>query len=156
ESRARLGFSAARELPGADDAIFVSAAERFFRPEFFNRLDRIIAFRPLETKQLESIAQQLIADVFSREGLRRRGCLLNVSASAMARLVELGRNPQLGARALKRVVEREVAQSLAERLAPIAPGRPALVNFATEGERFMLRFQELCPVARTIFWPEML
>lgn len=155
EARSRLGFGA-NETQEANDAVFIGAAEKFFRPEFFNRLDRIIPFRPLATAQLEGIARQLIADVFSRDGLRRRECLLRVSPSAMSRLVELGRDPQLGARALKRVVEREVAQPIAQRLAALAPGTPTIATFGREEDRLVLKLQELRPAARSVFWPEAL
>ena len=154
ESRSRLGFGAGGGKPEADDAIYAGAAEKFFRPEFFNRLDRIIPFRPLEPAQLEGIARQLIADVFSRDGLRRRECLLRVSPGAMARLVELGQDPQLGARALKRVIERAVAQPIAERLAGLPPGTPTIASFGNDGDRLVLKLQELRPATRSIFWHE--
>ncbi len=153
ESRSSLGFGAGDQLEAAD-ALFVGAAEKFFRPEFFNRLDRVIPFRPLATTQLESIARQLIADVFARDGLRRRECLLRVSPDAMKRLVELGQNPQLGARALKRVIEREVAQPIAERLAGVPPGTPTIANFDTREGALVLNLQELQPAPRSIFWPQ--
>ena len=153
ESRSRLGFGAGSS-PGDDDAVFVTAAEKFFRPEFFNRLDRVIPFRPLATDQLGDIARQLIADVFARDGLRRRECLLQISPDAMARLVELGQHPQLGARALKRVVEREVAQPIAQRLATLPMGTPTISKIGVDGTRLVLELQELKPAPRSIFWTE--
>jgi ATP-dependent Clp protease ATP-binding subunit ClpA len=153
ESRSKLGFGASQS-PEDGDAVFVGAAEKFFRPEFFNRLDRIIPFRPLASAQLESIARQLIADVFARDGLRRRECLLQVSTGAMSRLVELGQNPQLGARALKRVIEREVAQPVAQRLASLPIGTPTIASVGDDGNRLSIKLKELRPVNRSIFWPE--
>src|SRR6266545_564239 len=154
EARARLGFTAGAASVEADDAVYVGAAEKFFRPEFFNRLDRIVPFRVLKPEQLEGIARQLIDGVFAREGLRQRQCLLNVAPAAMARLVELGHHPQLGARSLKRVIEREIAQPLAEKLAALPPGTPTIADFSAEADRFVLQLQELRPVARSAFWTE--
>lgn len=151
ESRAQLGF---RTGDAETDAVFTTAAEKFFRPEFFNRLDGVIPFRPLETAHLEGIAQLLIAQVFAREGLKRRECVLRVSPAAMGRLVELGCHARLGARALKRVVEREVAQPLAHRLAALAPGTPAVVRVHLGPEGLKLELQPLRPVARSVLWPE--
>lgn len=155
EARSRLGFGTSH-APETDDAFFVGAAEKFFRPEFFNRLDRVIPFRALEPSQLATIAKQLIADVFARDGLRRRECLLQVSPGAMVRLVALGQHPQLGARALKLVVEREVAQPIAQRLATLPVGTPTIAKIGDDGNQLTLELQELTPVPRSVFWPETL
>jgi ATP-dependent Clp protease ATP-binding subunit ClpC len=154
EARSRLGFGAETGGSEADDAIYVSAAEKFFRPEFFNRLDRIIPFRSLDHKQLEGIARQLLGSIFARDGLQRRDGVVNFSKDAMDRLVQLGYHPQLGARALKRVVERELAQPLGEKLAAFPPGVPMIANFKTEGNAFAVNIRELRPVERSVFWTE--
>jgi ATP-dependent Clp protease ATP-binding subunit ClpC len=156
EARSQLGFTAGQGGHAAEDVVFVSAAEKFFRPEFFNRIDRIIPFRALEPSHLEGIARQLIQDVFTREGMKRRECLLNISPEAVNRLVQLGYHPQLGARALKRVVEREVAQPMAEKLSSLTAGTPMMVNFGIQGNHFTLDLQELNPVEHTVLWPEKL
>jgi ATP-dependent Clp protease ATP-binding subunit ClpC len=153
EARSRLGFGAFATGAEADDAAYVSAAEKFFRPEFFNRLDRIIPFRALDSMHLEGIGRQLIRSLLARDGLRRRDGLLNVSPSAMKRLVELGHHPQLGARALKRVVEREVAQPLAELLVALPAGTPMMAYLATKDDGFAVSLKELRPVPRSVFWP---
>jgi ATP-dependent Clp protease ATP-binding subunit ClpA len=156
EARTRLGFGAFESGIEAEDAVYVSAAEKFFRPEFFNRLDRIIPFRSLERSHLEGIARQLIGGLLARDGIRRRDGLLNLSPDALKRLVELGRHPQLGARALKRVVEREVAQPLAELLVALPPGVPMIANLATKEDRFDVTLRDLNPVPRSVFWPEVI
>jgi ATP-dependent Clp protease ATP-binding subunit ClpA len=150
EARSRLGFGAAA---GDDlDEVFVGAAEKFFRPEFFNRLDRIIPFRALAPAQLAGIAQRLVHAVFAREGLRRRDCLVEVFPSALTQLVKLGYQPQLGARALKRVVERELAQPLARQLAAAPPGTPTLATFAAHDGQFHLRVEPLRMAPQTVSW----
>ena len=154
EARARLGFGAGDAGAEAEDEVYVAAAEKFFRPEFFNRLDRIIPFRALDRTHLEGIAQQLISGLLARDGLRRRDSLLNITPDAMKRLVELGHHPQLGARALKRVVEREVAQPLAELLVSLPPGNPMLASLATRGDGFAVSLKDLNPVPRSVLWPE--
>lgn len=154
EARSRLGFGTDAAAAKADDTIYISAAEKFFRPEFFNRLDRIIPFRSLDRAHLEKIARQLVANIFTRDGLQRRDGVLNISKDAVARLVELGYHPQLGARALKRVVERELAQPIGEKLAAFAPGVPMIANFTTEGNEFAVKLRELHPVERSVLWTE--
>src|SRR6185312_9196832 len=143
EASSKLGFNVESGSSEMNDAIYVSAAEKFFRPEFFNRLDRIIPFRTLERKHLEGIAWQLVRDMFARDGLQRRDGLLNISKDAMERLVQLGHHPQLGARALKRVIEREMAHPLGEKLAALRPGVPMLANFTCEGDGFAVNLRAL-------------
>ena len=154
EARSRLGFGAGTPDTAADDALYVEAAEKFFRPEFFNRLDRILPFRALDRARLEGIARQLLDGVLGREGLRCRHTLLSVTPAAMTRLVELGHHPQLGARALKRVMEREVAQPLAEKLCALPPGTPTMANLDVRGDGFALAWRDLTPVPQSVFWPE--
>lgn len=149
EARAKLGFQ-----PGdpGDREIYLGAAAKFFRPEFFNRLDRIIPFAELTPEQLEAIARRLIHDVFHRDGLRRRECLLHVTPAAISHLVKQGHHPQLGARALKRVIEREVAQPLAAQLAAMATGSPIMACLDACGDQCRLQLDELRPVARSVTW----
>ena len=154
EAGSRIGFSGAQETEM--EAAYVTAAEKFFRPEFFNRLDRVLPFRELTRGHLAEIANRLLADVLQRDGLRQRQCLFDVTTAATERLVELGHHPQLGARALKRVIEREVAQPLAADLAARAPGIPLRIELRCGGGQFTLHTRELRPVERTVFWPEKL
>ncbi len=95
------------------------AAEQFFRPEFFNRIDRVIPFERLSREDVQEIARHLMAGVLQREGLVRRQCVLNVSAAVTDWVVEQGFNPLLGARALKRAIERELAQPVSALLADL-------------------------------------
>jgi hypothetical protein len=154
EAHSRLGFGTDAAAAKADDTIYTSAAEKFFRPEFFNRLDRIIPFRSLDRAHLEKIARQLVANMFARDGLQRRDGVLNISKAAVERLVQLGYHTQLGARALKRVVEREMAQPIGEKLAALAPGVPMLASFDTDGNGFAVKLRELRPVDRSVVWME--
>lgn len=154
EAGSRIGFGGVQE--NELEAAYVTAAEKFFRPEFFNRLDRVLPFRELKREHLADIARRLLADVLQRDGLRQRQCLFDCTEAATGRLVELGHHPQLGARALKRVIEREVAQPLAASLAARAPGIPLRIELRHANDRFSLHTRELRPVPRTIFWPEKL
>ena len=115
EAEGNLGF-----VPEADRSFaFTRAAERFFRPEFFNRLDRVIPFRKLTRDEMGRIARRLVNEVLAREGFGQRKCVLNVSADALERVIQAGYDPALGARAMKRAVERELTQPAAARLASL-------------------------------------
>jgi ATP-dependent Clp protease ATP-binding subunit ClpA len=119
EAEATFGY---REDAAARGTAFVRAAERFFRPEFFNRLDRVIPFRRLGRDEVRTIARKVIEGVFAREGLVQRKCLLAVETPALEWVVDQGYEPALGARALKRAVERQLTQPVAEQLAGLPPG----------------------------------
>jgi ATP-dependent Clp protease ATP-binding subunit ClpC len=129
-----LGTKAGRQSIGlAPSAVeeargYVKAAERFFRPEFFNRIDRIVPFRALERDEMRRIADMLLADVFRRDGLVRRRCALAVETQAMERIVDAGYHPQFGARALKRSIERQLVQPVAAKLSGVKPELPAVVR----------------------------
>ncbi len=134
-----LGVRAAGETfgfatGGADSGVaYRRAAEQFFRPEFFNRIDRVVPFARLTRKQTAQIAQRMIDEVLTREGLQQRRCMLSVAPGALARLVDQAYDPQLGARALRRAINRQFVQPVAAHLAATQPGAPTLLNVvATE------------------------
>lgn len=155
EAGSRIGFSGDAQETELE-ASYIKAAERFFRPEFFNRLDRVLPFRELTREHLSAITSRLLAEVLKRDGLRQRQCLFSFTSAAADRLAELGHHPQLGARALKRVIEREVAQPLAAELAAHMPGMPLRMELRCAGGQFSLHTQALQPVPRQVFWPERL
>ena len=129
-----LGTTAGQESiglapPGAARRhTYVQAAENFFRPEFFNRIDRVIPFESLSREEMRRIADLLLADVFQRDGLVRRRCALAVEPQAMERIVDAGYHPQFGARALKRAIERQLVQPVAASLAGVKPELPAVIR----------------------------
>jgi hypothetical protein len=140
EAESRLGY---RQGEMEREAIFLRAAERFFRPEFFNRLDRVLPFHRLEREQVRGIARKLIQDVFAREGLVQRKCLLAVEPDALERIVDQGYDPALGARALKRSIERHLTQPLAGQLAAVPPGEFTAVNVYAGVERLAVHGRPL-------------
>ncbi len=128
EAGRRLGFRAEGEADESASAHYVRAAEQFFRPEFVNRLDRIVPFARLSRAEVEGIADRVLADVLVREGLQQRRCVLRMDAGTRARIVDLGYHPELGARALKRAVERHLVQPVATQLAALAADQRCIVT----------------------------
>jgi ATP-dependent Clp protease ATP-binding subunit ClpA len=137
EAEGSLGFT-----PESDRSFaYTRAAERFFRPEFFNRLDRVLPFRKLAREDLAHIARRLVNDVLNREGFSQRRCVLNVAADALERVIEAGYDPALGARAMKRAVERELTQPAATRLAALNPEELTIVTVRAEHHRLAVSVQ---------------
>ena len=140
EAEQSIGF-----LPKSGEAArpYVQAAERFFRPEFFNRLDRIVPFGRLARDDVRRIARRLIQDVFQREGLLRRRCILQVEERVLEQVVDLGYDPHLGACALKRAIERHLTRPVAARLASEKPGRLTVIRLHPGPELMAVHVQEL-------------
>ena len=131
EAATDLGF---RQTNESDASVYRQAAEKFFKPEFFNRLTRVVPFERLRREDVREIARHLIEDVFKREGLLRRGVKLVVETEALNLLADAGYHPQLGARALKRTLERQVTAPIAARLCATTPDQPVIIFLrASEG-----------------------
>ncbi|HEY9839310.1 MAG TPA: AAA family ATPase [Candidatus Obscuribacterales bacterium] len=126
EAGRSMGFTSASDAGRS----YLKSAEAFFRPEFFNRLDRIVPFAPLSREEIARIAGLLIGKLFAREGLVRRRSMLRIHPAAMEQVIDLGYHPQLGARALKRALERQLAQPVGMALAELRPDTPTLIAIA--------------------------
>ncbi|MGH7442404.1 MAG: AAA family ATPase, partial [bacterium] len=108
-----------------------------FRPEFLNRIDSIVPFHRLGSAHLHKIVEILLADLRGR--LAERKITLVLSPAALDKLADEGLDPVFGARPLKRVIESEVADSLATALLEgrVTEGGTVTVDSA-RGEGFSL------------------
>jgi len=102
---------------------------KFFKPEFLNRIDEIITFRPLTPENIQQIAALQIGHL--QELLATQKIALTVSPAAVARLAEAGFDPQLGARPLRRVIQQEIQDQLSLMILEgrLAPGAAVHVDF---------------------------
>ena len=91
-----------------------SEIERYFRPEFINRLDDVIVFRPLNRDDLIGIVEYELKQVFAR--LHEKGMTLQIDQPAKDFLIDKGYNPDFGARPLRRAIEQYVEDPLSESL----------------------------------------
>ncbi|MCY1054910.1 AAA family ATPase [Nannocystis sp. SCPEA4] len=101
--------------PGRETA--TRELERAFRPEFLNRIDRIVNFRPLDEETAARIARRELAKVLERSGIRRRRLAVDVEPEVLSLLLREGYSLVFGARPLKRTVERMVLVPLARAIA---------------------------------------
>jgi ATP-dependent Clp protease ATP-binding subunit ClpC len=108
--RGSLGFGRAGPPPFAD------AVRAFFRPEFFNRLDAVVSFRPLEPETIRAITRKELGEIGRREGVERGGLRLRWSDRLVEWLARVGFDARYGARPLQRVIERQVVAPLAKYL----------------------------------------
>ncbi|MGD2181107.1 ATP-dependent Clp protease ATP-binding subunit [Lusitaniella coriacea] len=117
--------------------------KNYFRPEFLNRLDDVIVFRPLLREEVEEIAELMLQEV--RDRLQEiRNIYLAVSDSFKAKVVEAGYDPAYGARPLRRAIMSLLEDSLAEAIlsGAIAEGNSAWVDVDENGQVQVLPTQQ--------------
>ena len=106
-----LGFA-----PQADEFSkeqVLRAISQTYRPEFQNRLDKVIVFRPLTRTLMRGILKKELAALLERRGLKDRAWAIEWEASALEFLLERGFSPEMGARPLKRAIDQYVVAPLA-------------------------------------------
>lgn len=101
-----LGFG---DEPSFD---YVSEVQKAFKPEFFNRLDSVVAFRPLAAETVRSITTKELEDLRKREGIQRFGRSIRWTPRLVDFLSEIGVEGALGARPLQRAIETHVVAPL--------------------------------------------
>ena len=144
-----FGFSAA--APKADDAadgklhrIALAAVRKRFAPEFVNRIDAIVTYRPLDQAALAAILDQQIEEL-QRHIINRlgpRGFEIDVLPESRRFLLRTGTSPRYGARELKRTIHRHLTQPLAALVAggQVAPGSSLRVEFDKDTGSLHIRY----------------
>jgi ATP-dependent Clp protease ATP-binding subunit ClpC len=94
-------------------ASFESEVMAFFRPEFFNRLDRVVTFAPLTEDSVRAIVEKELGEIAAREGLAKRRIELNWKPALVEWVVAHGFDRRYGARPLQRVIEQRIVMPLA-------------------------------------------
>lgn len=112
---------------------YATAAEQFFRPEFFNRLDGVVSFQPLEHDTILAVTRKELSEVARREGLMRGDWRLVWSDGLVEHLAQVGCDPRFGARPLQRTIERLVVAPLAKFLLDTLPRSGAEIRLGWQG-----------------------
>lgn len=101
---------------------------RVFHPEFLNRFDEMVVFAPLSKNELNIVVDRILVGI--NKNLEVQGITVTVSSDAKAYLVEEGYDPRLGARPLRRVVQRAVESTVAKLLLSneVQPGSSIELN----------------------------
>jgi ATP-dependent Clp protease ATP-binding subunit ClpC len=109
-----LGFGAVTRA--SLDAHFGAAAERYFRPEFFNRIDRVVPFSALGRDAIVPLVKRLLESMLGRRGLRQNRVVVDVDPCLVDLFIDQGFDPKYGARSIKRILEQRLAVPLAQHL----------------------------------------
>src|SRR2546427_158813 len=139
EKEVAIGFKPTRDELTAMDSAYNRMKEhiteelrRTFRPEFLNRIDEVIIFRPLTGDQIKAIVDILIARV-QRE-LRGQNMQLELTAAAKDLLAKEGFDPTFGARPLRRTIQRLIEDQWSDELlrGSLSPGDTVVVDARDE------------------------
>lgn len=122
----------------------LEALKRVFRPEFINRLDAVIVFRSLNKEDIKKIVQLELDKVSHR--LREHELSLSATPAAIELLADLGYDPEMGARPLRRIIQQKVEDPLSDALlaGEFEDGDAILVD-AIEGDIKLRRYEERTP-----------
>jgi len=143
---ARRGGSEEEAEREAEKAL-VEELSKHFRPEFLNRVDAIVRFNALDRHMIERIVR-LELDKVSR-ALGEQELSLTATPAAVARLAELGWDPVFGARPVKRVIQREVQDRVADLILAGGARPEQVLELDVEGEGFVVRADTAPPLAKT-------
>ena len=113
---------------------FLSAVRGFWKPEFFNRIDRIVPFRRLEREDLAKIADLLIGKLLDRRGFQRRPVTVMGSQDVIDWVVDRGYHEKLGGRAMRRAVERDLVAPIAAIMSGMLPDERAILRLFRSGD----------------------
>lgn len=110
--------------------------KKSIRPEFLNRIDEVVMFKPLTAQEIASIVRLQLQSIGTL--LKSGDIELTYSDAAVARLTELGYSPEFGARALKRVLQREILNELSKALLgnSVDKDRPIHIDVDAETKKF--------------------
>jgi ATP-dependent Clp protease ATP-binding subunit ClpB len=129
---------------GADERTVLNLVRSTFKPEFLNRIDEIVVFHPLTQEHIAQIVDLQIEHLRTRLAERNLG--LELSDEARGHVARIGYDPDFGARPLKRVLQKEIADPIALALlkGDYRDGDVVMVDASSDGQ---LTFSRKAPVA---------
>ena len=123
------------------DQLAATQLNQYFRPEFLNRFDGIIVFKPLSLADVSQIAQLMVNKV--AKNLEDKGISLEASPEALVFLAEAGFDPEFGARPLRRVIQEKIQDQLANLLLAGKIGRRDKILIQAGGKIEIIKAKEI-------------
>ncbi|QBI19272.1 ATP-dependent Clp protease ATP-binding subunit [Egibacter rhizosphaerae] len=113
--------------------------KQHFRPEFLNRIDDTIVFHPLTIEQVKDIVDLMMGRV--KEQLKSKDLDIELTEDAKSWLANRGYDPQLGARPLRRTIQREIEDKLSEKIlyGEFGPGQLVVADVDTDADEMTFR-----------------
>ncbi len=134
-----MGFGGEADGVPSEERV-LKEVRKFFRPEFVNRLDKIVVFRALAPDVMRRIVQRELGKVVLRSGILRRRLLVDVDAGVVDLLLKEGFSVAYGARPLKRRVAELVLLPIAREIVSMGPDdRGSLLKVRADGDRVAVK-----------------
>ncbi|MGG4610474.1 ATP-dependent chaperone ClpB [Providencia sp. Me31A] len=116
-----IGYSEMKDM-------LMEVVSQSFRPEFINRIDEVVVFHPLGKEQITNIANIQLARLYKR--LEEHGYEVSATPAALEKIGEAGFDPIFGARPLKRAIQQEIENPLAQEILSgrLLPGKPVVLD----------------------------
>ena len=110
-------------------ALVMSVVSQHFRPEFINRIDETVVFHPLNKDNIRAIAEIQLKRLINR--MESRGYVLHFTDATLNFISEIGYDPIYGARPLKRAIQQEIENPLAQQIlsGSLLPEKPITVDY---------------------------
>jgi ATP-dependent Clp protease ATP-binding subunit ClpA len=140
-SQATIGFAGDREQDAKSRG--KEAIERFFTPEFRNRLDGIVTFKSLSPEVMETIVDKFVLELEAQ--LRERKVAIDLRPEARAHLAKKGFDPVYGARPLNRLVQTEVRNPLTDEILFGRLEHGGTVHVGFDGEKLTFEYDSAPP-----------
>ncbi len=116
-----MGFGGEKGGVASESGV-LREVQKFFRPEFLNRIDKTIVFRGLQEQTMRLIALRELGKVLVRSGLLRRRLVVDIEPSVVDYLLSMGFSQAMGARPLRRAVDQKVLLPVAREIVRRGPG----------------------------------
>jgi ATP-dependent Clp protease ATP-binding subunit ClpC len=138
-----LGFSQGTDTEGSYDKMKAKVSDELkqhFRPEFLNRVDEVVVFRQLSQEDIEKIVDLMVGQIEIR--LKDKDMGIELTPAAKTLIAKRGFDPVLGARPLRRAIQRDVEDLLAEKILflELKPGEIVVVDVADPGSEHPFTF----------------
>jgi ATP-dependent Clp protease ATP-binding subunit ClpB len=136
-----LGSNIIQEVSGESNyqqmkGLVMNAVGEHFRPEFLNRVDDIVVFHPLGKEQITAIAKIQLRSL--RERLAEKGYKLELSLAALDKIADAGFDPVYGARPLKRAIQTEIENPLAQKILAGTLGVDGVVTIDVKADKLTI------------------
>ncbi len=129
-----LGFGQSLNDMGRDRAM--KALQEFLRPEFINRVDEIVYFNRLSEEDFRAIAALMLREL--EAVMRERGISFTWNESVLDHLVKNSYSVQYGARNLRRLIQKDIEDAIAEEIIDRRKGQVSCISIAGEGDKIVI------------------
>ena len=133
------------EIPDSVQEAVMTELRASFRPEFLNRVDETIIFKPLSLEEIEQIVDLLLAEL--NKSLEERRITVELDNEAKQWIAEKGFDPVYGARPLKRFMQRSIQTSLARAIIEGTVVEGSTVKYSLDGDNLKLLSEEAVEVS---------